>query len=190
MVVGCPKKAPAAAFAIVDLPTNRRLDVLDPAGEEPIHDRRQHLSGVLLLGIEQLAQCGAQVLEHLVRGLVPRGPRLGERLVEHGRHDVGNVVAILRDILATTEADLREDLGVGFAAIEASAGEQLPQDHTHRVDVAATVDGFAPCLLGRHVGELASKLPGECVAALARSFHDAEVDDLDPPVHRDEQIVR
>ena len=56
-------------------------------------------------------------------------------------------------------------------------------------DVGAAVEGQAADLLGRHVGELALERAGAGLARLLGRLGDAEVDDLDVALPRDEDIL-
>ena len=80
-----------------------------------------------------------------------------------------------------------------------TAGEHLVENRAEAEEVGPGVDGFAADLLRRHVAGRADHRPGlglgrraagRCrLVARPRELGDAEVEDLDPPVARDEQVV-
>src|ERR1019366_7298218 len=71
------------------------------------------------------------------------------------------------------------------------AGGRVIEDAAHREDVSAPIDGRAPELLGRHVGELAADLArARRLVELPLRLGHAEAGELRRAVERDEDVLR
>jgi hypothetical protein len=109
--------------------------------------------------------------------------------LEHDRLELdGDVRSEGARGLHDSGADDLEKVLVVRCPMERTPGQRLPEDDPERVEVAATVDLLAACLLGGHVAELALDDPllgGEHLRA-----GDAEVGDLHAPFERQEDVLR
>jgi len=86
--------------------------------------------------------------------------------------------------------DVLVGLGVVGTLEEPAAGDHLPDHHTHRPEVGATVDGLCHELLRRHVGQFALEHPGACGFVLGGRLGDAKIEHLGHATHGDKEIRR
>src|SRR5688572_30435049 len=87
-------------------------------------------------------------------------------------------------------ADLLERREIGLALEQTLTGQTLVEHRADREDVAAPIERQAAHLLGRHVAELALEHAGHRARVARRRLRDAEVDDLDLALVRDEHVLR
>ncbi len=99
------------------------------------------------------------------------------RVVARRRHDLG-----LADAAHRLEVRLRRE--------QRRRGDQLPRDHARREHVGRRADGEAERRLRRHVAELAFDLTALGVQRAALRLRDAEVDHLQVPGVREDQVRR
>ncbi len=137
------------------------------------------------LAPHQRLEIALQLARRLVASLAVAAQRAGDDLVErrraarpHPRHRRGVV---------GHDALQRRQLVV-VAAEQAPARHQLVEQDPDREHVAAAIEGLAPALLRRHVGDLALQRAG--AGAVIRLLHlgHAEVGDLDRAVERHQDV--
>ena len=161
--------------------------LLDLAGEHFLQPGRERLRREHdVLAHQELLQVG----EHLAAPLVAIVDVLRERLQDHALDHLGDVRVDRSRVLDVDVADLLERREVGLALKQALAGQALVKHRADREDVAAAIERQAADLLGRHVPELALEHAGHRARVAGRGLRDAEVDDLDLALVRDEHVLR